>query len=68
MTSVGSRWSCKPALGSDDSTCSITYTLGYSVTLEGLKIGEFDGFGMFYAAPPRDAKRIALRGTAQLKL
>lgn len=42
LTTVGSRWSCKPALGSDDSTCSVTYTLGDTLVLEGLNIGEFD--------------------------
>ena len=41
ITSTDSRWSCKPELSSStDSTCSITYSLSDSLSIEGLNIGE----------------------------
>lgn len=38
---MDSRWSCKPDLGPDGSTCSITYTLAEPLDVVGLNIGEF---------------------------
>ena len=40
MTTVDSRWSCKPDLGPDGSTCSITYTLADPLDVVGLNVGE----------------------------
>ncbi|CAM9688722.1 unnamed protein product [Scytosiphon promiscuus] len=42
-TAPESRWSCKPDLGADGSTCSVTYTLGEPLTLNGLNIAMYLG-------------------------
>lgn len=41
-TGLGSRWSCKPALD-PGSMCTITYTLGESLDLDGLNIAMYKG-------------------------
>jgi len=38
-TSLESRWSCKPALGSAGATCFINYALAEELPLDALKIG-----------------------------
>ncbi|CAM9670498.1 unnamed protein product [Ascophyllum nodosum] len=44
ITSTDSRWSCKPELSSStDSTCSITYSLSDSLSIEGLNIAMYKG-------------------------
>lgn len=43
---MDSRWSCKPDLGPDGSTCSITYTLAEPLDVVGLNIGEFRSFSL----------------------
>ena len=40
METLDSRWSCKPALGSAGSTCSITYGLFDPLSIEEINIGE----------------------------
>lgn len=39
-TSLESRWSCKPDLGTGDATCSISYTLAESLDIVGLNVGK----------------------------
>ena len=46
-----SRWSCKPSLGPDGSTCSIKYSFADVVSIEALNIGELMSFGNDTIAP-----------------
>ncbi|CAM9670164.1 unnamed protein product [Ascophyllum nodosum] len=43
LTTTDSRWSCKPELSSTGETCSITYTLADSMTIEELSIAMYKG-------------------------